>query len=128
MKPQQSPSTAITAASPLKRAHIKPSVNSKRQRNQTDENEYWLRLPDDVLEYILLSATRDPNGLFGLEASCKTWNEATSRCWRLLAKDHFNLVAKPSSALLPDGYTCGKQVNLLTATRSSLNQTLLIHI
>ena len=94
MKPHQSPSTATTAASPLKRARIKPSVNSKRQRNQTDENEYWLRLPDDVLGHILLSATRDPNELFGLEASCKTWNEATSRCWRLLAKDHFNLEAE----------------------------------
>lgn len=95
MKPHQSASiVALSNAAhhPLKRecTTAKAIASSKRQKKHGSRN-LWLQLPDDVLGQIMMAATRDPQDLFGLEVSCKALNDATSRCWRMLAKDHFNL-------------------------------------
>jgi hypothetical protein len=122
MKPHQSPAiAAVTTADcyPLKRECSKVEVlaTGSSKRHKKDGIHFWLQLPDDVLGQIMMAATRDPRDLCGLEASCKALRDATSRCWRMLAKDHFNLVEETEDLDGKDLWNEGRALESLSEDR-----------
>lgn len=101
------------SVSPLKRQRCKSSSDKGIGEEPSGKNP-WEDVPDDVLLHIMWLCTRDPDEILGLEASCRNLHHAVLRCWKILARDYYNITDHENGK---DAWKEGRALNALDPSR-----------
>ena len=91
------------------------SSNKKKKKKKKKNANPWLDIPDDVLLRIIWLCTRDPDDVIGLELSCRSLQGAVLRCWKIMAKESYNIVDHDGSG--KDAWKEGQAIKSLDTAR-----------